>query len=264
MLETAQTSWPIIATVILFAMLACAECVIPRLKSVDRRHRWVTHIAFFGLNTLIGRIIAVLSVASAAGYASLNNWGIFAIMDWPIWLEVLSGLVLYDLAVWFQHRMMHKIPFLWRAHQVHHSDTQLDVTTALRFHPFELIVSTVYKSVVIMLLGVPVWAAIVFEFWLNANALFNHSNIVIPRWADRIISSVLVTPNMHQVHHSTGISDQNHNFGFGINIWDKIFNSYLVRSQLHRDTMTIGLDSAQTDQPRYFGWSLLLPFQTLK
>jgi sterol desaturase/sphingolipid hydroxylase (fatty acid hydroxylase superfamily) len=260
MLESTQGSWPMIAIAILFAMLACVEFWAPRRIAVDRKHRWLTHIAFFGLNIVLGRLIAVVSVASAAAYASANNCGVFAVASWPLWFEFVLALIVYDFAVWLQHRMMHKIPFLWRAHQVHHSDTHLDVTTALRFHPFELLVSTVYKSGVIILLGVPIWAAIAFEFWLNANALFNHSNIALPRWMDRILNSFLVTPDMHLIHHSTDRSEQNHNFGFGLNIWDRLFGCYLDRAQLGREQTPIGLDFAQTSQPMRLGWSLLLPF----
>jgi sterol desaturase/sphingolipid hydroxylase (fatty acid hydroxylase superfamily) len=152
---------------------------------------------------------------------------------------------------------MHKNPFLWRLHSVHHSDRDLDSTTALRFHPFELIVSTFYKSAIVALLGVPVLIVLLFELWLNANALFNHSNLKLPPRADRWLRTLLVTPDMHLVHHSTTASRQQHNFGFALTIWDRIFQSY-ASGPLDEP---IGLASVQNDRPAYFAWSMVQPFR---
>ena len=155
---------------------------------------------------------------------------------------------------------MHRVPLLWRMHSVHHSDRDLDATTALRFHPFELIVSTVYKSMLVALLGVPVLIALAFELWLNANALFNHSNIRLPKRVDRWIRNILVTPDMHLVHHSVVIDEQQHNYGFALTLWDRLFGTYAFESAKGIDGQNIGLAEFTDDRPTKFFWSMKLPF----
>jgi sterol desaturase/sphingolipid hydroxylase (fatty acid hydroxylase superfamily) len=261
MLASAQINWNLIGLAALFLLLVCAEFALPRRKLIGGRRRWLTHFGFFAINSAIGRLIAAISVVAAAACANRHELGFFANVAGPDWLKILLALIIYDFAVWFQHVALHRIPLFWRAHRVHHSDRDLDVTTALRFHPFELLLSTAYKSLVVVGLGVPVSAAIAFEFWLNANALFNHSNIALPRWLDRGLRQLIVTPDMHLVHHSIDQNEQNRNFGFGLIIWDKTFHCYQEASILGRENMIIGLDSAQTDQPVRLDWSLLLPFR---
>lgn len=261
MIDWTQAMWTLIIPIAVFAILACAEVLWPRQALVLGRRRWLTHLGFFGINVLTSRLIAVVSVASAASFATNHNFGVFALLPLPLWFEMLLALIVYDAAVWLQHRAMHISPLLWRAHQVHHSDRDLDVTTALRFHPFELIVSTLYKSAIIILLGVPVWVAIVLELWLNANALFNHSNVKLPNWLNRGLRTFLVTPDMHVIHHSIDPNEQRHNFGFGLNIWDRIFGTYMDSLSSGKPPVEIGLDFAQTPAPGRLIWSLWLPFR---
>jgi sterol desaturase/sphingolipid hydroxylase (fatty acid hydroxylase superfamily) len=154
---------------------------------------------------------------------------------------------------------MHRYPFLWRMHAVHHADCDLDVTTALRFHPSELIMSTFFKSAIVALLGVPLLVALAFELWLNANALFNHSNIRLPRKLDRILRPFLVTPDMHLVHHSTLVDDQMHNFGFALTIWDRLFGTYRAESILGAENQKIGLAEIDDSRPSGFIWSIKQP-----
>ena len=156
---------------------------------------------------------------------------------------------------------MHRVPVLWQMHKVHHSDRNLDVSSALRFHPLELIVSILYKSAWIVILGVPVPVVVAFEIWLNANALFNHSNINLPRGVDRILRTFLVTPDFHFVHHSIVPSEQQHNFGFALNIWDKMAGYYLAEAAAGRDAQIVGLKEAQDNNPGRALWSLWLPFR---
>ncbi len=263
MLDQAHGIWNILIPVGLFAVLALIEYRWPRRHLLlGRRKRWITHVAFFVSNAIIGRLLVfVIVVASAANWATQNNFGAFHHSNWPWWVEAALAFILLDFAVWLQHRLMHIIPVLWRAHSVHHSDPDMDVTTALRFHPFELIVSTAYKSAWVALLGVPVFVALAFEVWLSANALFNHSNINLPRWLDRIIRLFLVTPDMHLVHHSTDKAEQQKNFGFALTIWDRLAGTYMVVSRHGRGGQAIGLMEAQDSRPAKLGWSLLLPFQ---
>lgn len=261
MIEAGPGIWQIAIPVLLLATLIVAEWLWPRRALTLGRHpRWRTHGLFFILNAGVGRLLAlVVSVGVAASLATQHNFGILNRTELPAWAEFLIAFLLLDFAVWFQHLAMHHIPFLWRMHIVHHADRDLDATTALRFHPFELIVSTLYKSAWVALLGVPAWVAIAFELWLNANALFNHSNIALPSTADRWLRKFLVTPDMHLVHHSTVIAEQKSNYGFALTFWDRLFGTYLAESSRGRAGQDIGITAFGGERPAKFGWSILLP-----
>ncbi len=264
MLETAQTSWAFWIPIAVFALFAFMEWVFPRRALQFRNRRWITHAGFFIVNAGLGRAISLISVSSAAALAGQKGWGALNLVDMPVWAQLLTALIAYDFAVWTQHAAMHRFPILWRMHQVHHSDRELDVTTALRFHPFELIVSTLYKSLVIIALGAPIWVAVIVETWLSINALFNHSNIALPWRADHLLRYFIVTPNMHLVHHSTAPHEQQHNFGFGLTVWDRLFRRYLDTSQTSGAQQSVGLQSAQNASPISWGWSMLLPFRPVE
>jgi sterol desaturase/sphingolipid hydroxylase (fatty acid hydroxylase superfamily) len=245
----------------LLSGLIIAEWLWPRRRLVLGRYpRWLTHALFFVTNAVVGRFLAfVVVVAVAANWATQHQFGLFNLMQLPWWLEAILAFIILDFAVWLQHVALHRMPLLWRMHAVHHSDRDLDATTALRFHPFELIVSTLYKSAWVALLGVPVLVALAFELWLNANALFNHSNIRLPASVDRWLRKVLVTPDMHLVHHSILPNDQRTNFGFALTIWDRLFGTYGA----HQSEQPIGLADLQDARPGQIGWSLLLPFRKI-
>ena len=261
MIEAGLGIWTIAIPAVLLAILMIAETIWPRRDLVLGRHpRWLTHMLFFVTNGIIGRLLAfVFVVATAANWATQNGFGLFNNVDFPRWLEVVLAFIMLDLAVWLQHLAMHRVPLLWRMHSVHHSDRDLDATTALRFHPFELIVSTLYKSAWVALLGVPVLVALAFEVWLNANALFNHSNIRLPGSIDRWLRKILVTPDMHLIHHSVIVDEQHHNYGFALTIWDRLFGTYATESSAGRDGQTIGLAEFADDRPAKLGWSMKLP-----
>jgi sterol desaturase/sphingolipid hydroxylase (fatty acid hydroxylase superfamily) len=247
----------------LFVLLAIIETVRPRRKLALGRHpRWRTHAVFFICNTALGRALGLLiAVGSAALWAQEAGFGLFHLTSWPWWAEVLAAFVLLDFAIWLQHVVMHRLPILWQMHKVHHSDRDLDVSSALRFHPLEIAVSAVYKSAWVVMLGVPVPVAVAFELWLNANALFNHSNIRLPPAMDRILRTFLVTPDFHFVHHSVVPGEQQHNFGFALNIWDRMAGCYLPEAAAGRDAQIVGLEEAQNSDPGRAIWSLLLPFK---
>lgn len=259
MIEAGLGIYAVAIPAALLILLAIAETIWPRRPLVIGRHsRWRTHSLFFLTNAVIGRLMSFLIVVGvAAGWATEYNFGLFNLTSWPWWAEAALAFVVLDLAVWFQHFLMHRLPLLWRMHAVHHSDRDLDATTALRFHPFELIVSTLYKSAWVALLGVPVFVALAFELWLNANALFNHSNIKLPLRADRWLRQILVTPDMHLVHHSVLPSDQHKNYGFALTLWDRMFGTYAA----YNSHQPIGLASVQDAAPAKFGWSLMQPFR---
>jgi sterol desaturase/sphingolipid hydroxylase (fatty acid hydroxylase superfamily) len=259
MIEAGLGIWAIAIPAVWLGLLALAEAIWPRRKLVLGRYpRWLTHGLFFLTNALVGRTMALIVVVGvAAGWAQEQGFGLFNLTDWPRWVEAAAAFVILDFAVWLQHVAMHRWPLLWRMHAVHHSDRDLDATTALRFHPFELIVSMLYKSAWVALLGVPVLVALTFELWLNLNALFNHSNIKLPPRADNWLRTLLVTPDMHLVHHSFVPADQRRNYGFALTIWDRMFGTYAA----YRSEQPVGLANMQDERPAKVFWSLALPFR---
>lgn len=246
--------------VLLLVLLAIAEIAWPRRSLVlGRVARWRTHGLFFLTNLAIGRLLSLVVIVSVAAlWAEQQQFGLFNQTQWHWLIEGVIAFILLDFAVWLQHWAMHRFSFLWRMHAVHHSDRDLDVTTALRFHPFELIVSTLYKSAIVAVLGVPLLVALAFELWLNANALFNHSNIRLPAWLDKSLRTVLVTPNMHLVHHSVSADDQRHNYGFAMSFWDRLFGTYRAQSPSGADH-AIGLSGIQDERPASWSWSMRQP-----
>jgi len=261
--QTPLGYWAIIIPAVLFAIIAAAEWLRPRrIDQEGRRVRWTTHAGFFAANAVTAQLLAFLIIVPvAAHWAQRNDFGLLHWIDMPPVAVWVIAFVVLDFAVWLQHVLMHRIPFLWRVHAVHHSDTHLDLTSALRFHPLEIILSTLYKSAWVVLLGVPVLVALAFELWLNGNALFNHSNIRLPRWLDRFMRRFIVTPDMHLVHHSTDVAEQQRNYGFALTIWDRLFAQYLPKSERGVETQPIGLLEAQDNRPARLSWSMTYPFR---
>lgn len=247
--------------VLLFAVMALLEWRWPRRALVlGRVSRWTTHALLFAANRLTIWILArLVAVPLVALWASGQGFGLLNILDWPFWAEVLAAFILLDFAMWVQHLATHKIPILWRMHRVHHADRDLDVSTAIRFHPFEIIVSTAWKALCVAALGVPALVFLAFEAWLGANALFNHSNVELPRWLDRVIRRLLVTPDMHLIHHSILPHEQQRNYGFALTVWDRLFGTYGAESETGRDTQPIGLADISDARPAQIGWSLKFP-----
>jgi sterol desaturase/sphingolipid hydroxylase (fatty acid hydroxylase superfamily) len=247
----------------LFVLLASAEALLPRRpRKIARSKRWVTNWAITLLNTGMLRLMAFalpLLAVGAAVDAEQNGWGLFNLLNWPSWLEILLAVLFFDFAIWLQHLITHKVPLLWRLHRVHHADTEIDVTTAIRFHPIEIALSMLLKVGLVYLMGPEALAIILFEIILNGTAMFNHSNLALPLWLDRILRLVLVTPDMHRVHHSVHRSEHDSNYGFSLSIWDKLFRTYIAQPKAGHDDMKIGLQW-QDDRPSKLGWSLWLPF----
>lgn len=249
-----------------FALLAYAETLRPRrLRLLSRRTRWLSHFGMLGLATLLVRlavfIFPLLGTTAAAIYAAQQGWGLFHWLSLPAWIEILLAFMLLDLAIWAQHLATHHVPLLWRLHMVHHADRDLDASSALRFHPVEMLLSALYKLAVILILGPAVIAVIAFEVLLNASAMFNHANWALPERLDRVLRLLIVTPDMHRIHHSVTRGEQNRNFGFCLSIWDRMFGTYKTAPDAGQDGMTIGLASWQKDdRPARLGWLLRLPF----
>lgn len=247
----------------LFALFAVIEAWAPRRTRSQPRHtRWVTNWAIVILDALTLRILAFampLLAVGAAVDAGQNGWGLFNQLDLSLWIAVPLSILIFDLAIWAQHLITHKIPVLWRIHRVHHADVEIDVTTAIRFHPVEIALSMLLKIGLVYLLGPPALAVILFEIMLNGTAMFNHANIKLPPQIDRVIRLFLVTPDMHRVHHSVDRAEHDSNYGFALSIWDRMFGTYIAQPRDGHDDMKIGLEW-QDDRPSKLGWVLALPF----
>lgn len=248
----------------LFGLFAALEAWAPRrVRSQPRKRRWVTNLSIVVLDTLALRALAIvlpLLAVGAAVDAGRMGWGLFNALDWPLWLEVVLAILILDLAIWAQHLVTHKVPVLWRFHRVHHADRDFDVTTALRFHPVEILGSMLLKIGLVYLLGPAAMAVVLFEILLNGTAMFNHSNLALPLWADRILRLVLVTPDMHRVHHSIHRHEHDSNYGFALSVWDRLFRTYRPKPEAGHENMTVGLEW-QDDKPSRLGWALMLPFR---
>jgi sterol desaturase/sphingolipid hydroxylase (fatty acid hydroxylase superfamily)/rhodanese-related sulfurtransferase len=250
-----------------FTLLAFAEGMRPRrVRMQSKGQRWITHFGMLALATLLVRAVVFLlplvGATAAALYAGQQGWGLFNMVALPVWVELVLAVVLLDLAIWAQHVATHHVPLLWRLHRVHHADRDLDASSALRFHPVEILVSALYKLLIILVLGPAVVAVIAFEILLNASAMFNHANLALPPRVDAALRLVFVTPDMHRIHHSVIQTEHDRNFGFCLSIWDRLFGTYISAPIDGQERMTVGLPNWQSDdRPSRFGWLLRLPFQ---
>lgn len=245
-----------------FALMTLWEIWRPcRNPRVRKGRRWINNLALVILNTLLVRLLFPAAAVGVALFAGANGWGVLNYLSWPPAAEFLAALIILDMAIYLQHVMFHAVPLFWRFHRVHHADPDFDVTTGVRFHPIEIIVSMLIKFVVILALGPPLLAVIVFELILNAMAMFNHSNIRLPAGFEHALRLIFVTPDMHRVHHSMEIDEANSNFGFNLSWWDKLFGTYIDQPRMGHQAMAIGIRAYQdlntcVSLPRI----LLIPF----
>ena len=245
-----------------FSVMALAEWVLPkRTRALPQGRRWLTNWGIVVFDSLLVRLVMPILPVGVALFTADQGWGVLNWVSLPGWLAVLLAFVCLDFAIWLQHWISHKVPILWRLHQVHHADRDIDVSTALRFHPIEILLSLVYKFVWILVLGAPALAVFLFEAILNAAAMFNHANVKLPAGIDRLLRLLVVTPDMHRVHHSVVWDETNSNYGFNLSIWDRLFGTYIAQPKAGHDDMVIGLDHYQSEKPGQFIWSLLLPFR---
>lgn len=249
----------------MLVLMGGLEFLAPKRRlSLGRIGRWFQNIGVVVVNTFAVRAAFFFLPALAVGFAVLmanRGIGLLNWVDLPFWLEVLIGVIVLDGIIWAQHLAMHHIPILWRLHKVHHADLDIDVTTALRFHPVEIIVSMVLKLAAIAVLGPAALAVLIFEILLNGGAMFNHANIALPAWLDRLLRTVIVTPDFHRVHHSTVVRETNANFGFNLSIWDRIFGTYRAQPAAGHQGMDIGLEEYRDAGRQGFAWMLSLPFR---
>lgn len=245
-----------------FAVMAAWEAAAPRRARLHPRGvRWTANLALVALNTLMLRVAFPTAAVAFALYAGERHWGLLAAIDLPFWAAIVVAVVALDFAIWLQHVMFHAVPVLWRLHRVHHADPDYDVTTGARFHPIEIVLSTLIKLAVVGLVGAPALAVLLFEVLLNATAMFNHANVRLPAGLDRALRRFVVTPDMHRVHHSMAVDEANSNFGFNLPWWDRLFGTYRASARLPQERMAIGVRGLSED-PRSVALAgmLALPF----
>ncbi len=249
----------------LLLVMALWELAAPRRRAdMPRLVRWSNNLALVALDAALVRLIFPLTLAGFAAWIQTRGWGLFALTPLPPWAEGLTALVILDLAIWAQHRAFHYIPALWRLHRMHHADLDFDVTTGLRFHPVEILLSLAIKLAVIAALGAPPLAVLIFELALNGASLFNHANIHLPARTDRLLRLILVTPDMHRVHHSAIRAETDSNFGFTLPWWDRLFGTYRAQPAKGHQAMTIGLDQFRTERDLWLDRMLTQPLRDTK
>ena len=224
-------------------VVAVLERFFPRRERlISTSIRWVNNLALVFVNSALMRLVIPVSLVWFADHVALQQWGLFNILEAPYWVGFVASLILLDLAIYFQHRLFHAVPVLWRLHRLHHSDLGIDVTTGLRFHPIEILLSMGIKFALVALLGAPAAAVLVFEVVLNGMSIFNHANMNIPAVLDRILRIFVATPDYHRVHHSVKSLETNSNFGFNLSCWDRLFGTYRAQPEAGHAGMTIGLE----------------------
>lgn len=246
--------------VVVFVALLIAQYLAPRGAQRPVRALW-PNAALFVTNTSIMRLLSTYSLVGVAYFASEQQIGLLNAMDIAPWLEAAAAVLALDLTMYLQHRLFHTAALLWRFHAVHHSDTTFDVTTGLRFHPGEMIVSLAIKALAVVVLGASPWSVLVFEALLSSASLFTHSNVALPRGLDRLLRACVVTSDMHRIHHSTQGVEYNTNFGFLVSWWDRWFGSYCAEPHEHYERVRIGLESFRNPNEQTFRALLLQPLQ---
>ncbi|MCQ8106027.1 sterol desaturase family protein [Methylomonas sp. SURF-2] len=249
----------------IFLLMAAWEAFRPkRVLSSGRRQRWPVNLGLAAANVLLMRLSIGAAAWLAANWAVEHRFGLFNSLSPPVWLNMLLSLLLLDLAIYAQHVAAHRWQWFWRLHQVHHSDIDFDTTTALRFHPLEILLSMLYKVALVLALGASPMAVIVFEIILNGCALFNHGNVGLPPRAEAVLRYILITPDLHRIHHSCLPAETDTNYGFSLSCWDRLFKTYCPRARQAQTEMSIGLNGFRRTDELGFLQLLLMPFRPLR
>ena len=244
-----------------FVLIAIFEILAPRRAlTASKSKRWVSNLAIIALNPLSVHLVFPILPVGMALLTAERKWGLLNNLNLPFGLELIIGVIAMDLTIYFQHVLHHAVPLLWRLHMVHHADLDYDLTTGLRFHPIEIIVSMALKLAAVAALGPPALAVLIFEITLNATAMFNHSNIHIPVAIDQLLRLVIVTPDMHRVHHSAVIKETNSNYGFAFPWWDRLLGTYKDQPMHGHQDMTIGLSQFRDINRQSILQLLIMPF----
>ncbi len=247
----------------IFTLMALWEGFAPhRKRSVARWRRWPSNIGVVVVDTLLARILAPAGVVGFALFAQAQGWGFLYHLGWPPWVKFLIALLALDLAIYLQHRIFHYVPLLWRLHRMHHADLDVDITTGARFHPIEILLSLAIKFAVTVTVGPPALAVLIFEIVLNATSMFNHSNVLLPPPIDRVLRWLVVTPDMHRVHHSITRRETDSNFGFNFPWWDRIFRTYISQPEAGHKDMTLGIEQFRDAKELRLDRLLVQPFRS--
>ena len=250
----------IFATV--FVAMAVWELLTPRRpQAIGRNWRWPNNLGVLAVDALLVRVLLPIAAVGLALVVEAHGFGLFNIIALPTWASIVLSVVLLDLAIYLQHVLFHAVPALWRLHRMHHADLEFDVTTGLRFHPIEILLSTGIKLAVVATFGTPAAAVLIFEVLLNATSMFNHSNIRVAPEIDRVLRWFVVTPDMHRVHHSILRRETNSNFGFNLPWWDRLLGTYRAQPAAGHDAMTIGIEQFRDARELGLGRMLLQPFR---
>jgi len=244
-----------------FALMALWELLAPRRgQTIGRGVRWPHNIAIVVIDTVVVRILFPTAAVGLALIAETRGWGLFNHLGLPWWINIPLAVIVLDLAIYAQHVLFHAVPVLWRLHRMHHADLEFDVTTGVRFHPVEIVLSMAIKLGVVVALGTSAVGVLIFEILLNATSMFNHGNVRIPARLDRILRWLVVTPEMHRVHHSIEPAETNSNFGFNLPWWDRLFGTYRAQPAAGHEAMTIGIDEFRDPRELRLDRMLLQPF----
>ena len=246
----------------IFVAMAVWEVLAPRRdQKLGRGTRWPSNIGIVVLDTVLVRLVFPTTAVGLALVTEGRGWGLFLALDVPAWASVPLAVAALDFAIYLQHVLFHAVPALWRLHRMHHADLDIDVTTGARFHPIEILLSMGIKLGVVAVLGTPAVAVLAFEMLLNATSMFNHSNVRIPIWLDRVLRWIVVTPDMHRVHHSIVACETNSNFGFNLPWWDRLFGTYRDQPAAGHETMTIGIEQFRDPAEQRLDRMLTQPFR---
>ena len=248
--------------VTILVAVAVWETLSPKRPWIGvRRERWLNHLLLAAINAGVVRVVIPISAVALSLQLESHNLGLLNKTEFPFLFDVVIAVLLLDLAIYAQHYYFHKIPFFWRFHRMHHTDREFDVTTGVRFHPIEIVISMAIKFVVISIIGAPAVAIIAFEILLNATSLFNHGNVRIPASVDRLLRLIVVTPDMHRVHHSIIHDETDSNFGFNLPWWDRLFGTYRAQPRDGHQDMTIGLEIFRDVSEGKLGRLITQPFR---
>lgn len=246
----------------MLALMVLWEVAAPkRRREIPRVIRWTNNLALVLVDTMLLRLTFPILAVGLAVVAEDRGWGLLNALDAPLWLGIVVSMLALDLAIYLQHVMFHAVPALWRLHRMHHADLEFDATTGLRFHPVEILLSMGVKLAVVAALGPPAVAVLLFEIVLNASALFNHANIHLPGRVDRVLRWIIVTPDMHRVHHSIIPAETNSNFGFNLPWWDRLLGTYRSQPAAGHIGMTIGIEQFRTRRDLWLDRMLVQPLK---
>lgn len=245
-----------------FAAMAAWEALAPRRRrQFSRRDRWPHNLALLVVDVAALRLLVPGAAVAVALHAQASGWGLLHAVAVPPWLAIVAAVALLDLAIYFQHVTFHAVPALWRLHRVHHADLDFDVTTGTRFHPIEILISAAVKCAAVAAIGAPASAVLVFELLLNATSMFNHANVRMPKRVEAWLRRIVVTPDMHRVHHSIRYNESCSNFGFNLPWWDRLFGTYRAQPAVGHEAMTIGVDAFRTAEDLRIASMLAQPWR---